>query len=84
LHISAMFFLMQFWVYPTIVLLLLVLFVRRRIKKKKRKKDRGKSQQAAINKAQMGDHEFADLAGFSSPGLRRGESIEEMAEIEDY
>ena len=38
---------------------------------------------AAINKAQIGDHEFADLAGFASPALRHGESIEDMANIDE-
>jgi hypothetical protein len=84
IHISWMYFLLQFWIYPTIVLLLLVLFIRRRRRKKKAKKDRLKRREGNINKAQLGDNEFSDLVGFSSPGLRRGESIEDMASIDDY
>ena len=77
------YFLIQFWVYPTIVLILLVMFVRRRRRKKKKKKAAMANRQAAVNKAQIGDHEFADLAGFSSPALRHGESIEDMAHIDE-
>ena len=83
LQVGWMYFLIQFWVYPTIVLLLLVLYIRRRRAKKKRKKNALAGQQAAINKAQIGDHEFADLAGFASPALRHGESIEDMANIDE-
>ena len=83
LQVGWIYFLIQFWVYPTIVLLLLVLFIRRRRTKKKRKKNALAGQQAAINKAQIGDHEFADLAGFASPALRHGESIEDMANIDE-
>ena len=83
LQVGWIYFLIQFWVYPTIVLLLLVLFIRRRRAKKKRKKNALAGQQAAINKAQIGDHEFADLAGFASPALRHGESIEDMANIDE-
>jgi hypothetical protein len=43
-----------------------------------------KQRESNINKAQLGDSEFSDLVGFSSPGLRRGESIEDMASIDDY
>ena len=84
IHVSWMYFLLQFWIYPTIVILLLVLFIRRRRRKKKAKKERLKRRESNINKAQLGDHEFSDLVGFSSPGLRRGESIEDMASIDDY
>ena len=83
IQIGWIYFLIQFWVYPAIVLLLLVMFVRRRRRKKKRKKNAIANRQAAVNKAQLGDHEFADLAGFSSPGLRHGESIEDMANIDE-
>ena len=41
------------------------------------------NRQAAVTKAQIGDHEFADLAGFSSPALRHGETIEDMAYIDE-
>ena len=84
IHVSWMYFLVQFWIYPTIVILLLVLFIRRRRRKKKAKKNRLKQRESNINKAQLGDSEFSDLVGFSSPGLRRGESIEDMASIDDY
>ena len=83
INVGWMYFLIQFWVYPTIVLLLLVLFIRRRRAKKKRKKSALAGREAAVNKAQIGDHEFADLAGFSSPALRHGESIEDMANIDE-
>ena len=83
IQVGWLYFLIQFWVYPAIVLLLLVMLVRRRRAKKKRKKNAMANRQAAINKAQLGDHEFADLAGFSSPGLRHGETIEDMANIDE-
>ena len=84
LHVSWMYFLIQFWIYPTIVIFLLVMFIRRRRRKKKAKKNKLKQREANINKAQLGDHEFSDLVGYSSPGLRRGETIEDMATIDDY
>jgi hypothetical protein len=83
IQIGWVYFLIQFWVYPTIVLVLLVMYIRRRRAKKKRKKNALANRQAAVNKAQLGDHEFADLAGFSSPALRHGESIEDMANIDE-
>jgi ATP-dependent Zn protease len=83
IQVGWIYFLIQFWVYPAIVLLLLVMFVRRRRRKKKRKKNAIANRQAAVNKAQIGDHEFADLAGFSSPALRHGETIEDMAHIDE-
>ena len=84
IQVGWMYFLIQFWIYPTIVILLLVLVIRKWRKRRKRKKRALANRADNINKAQLGDHEFADLAGFSSPALRRGESIEEMAEIDDY
>ena len=84
IQVGWMYFLIQFWIYPTIVILLLVLVIRKWRKRRKRKKRAVANRADNINKAQLGDHEFADLAGFSSPALRRGESIEEMAEIDDY
>ena len=83
LQVGWLYFLIQFWVYPAIVFLLLAMFVRRRRAKKKRKKNVMANRQAAINKAQLGDHEFADLVGFSSPALRHGETIEDMANIDE-
>lgn len=83
IQVGWMYFLIQFWVYPTIVLILLVLFIRRRRQKKKRKKAALTNRANNINKAQLGDHEFADLVGFSSPALRHGESIEDMANIDE-
>ena len=84
INVGWIYFLIQFWVYPTIVLILMVMFVRRRRRKKKAKKAALANRQAAVNKAQIGDHEFADLAGFASPGLRHGETIEDMALGEEY
>ena len=83
IQIGWIYFLIQFWVYPTIVLVLLVMFIRRRRAKKKRKKRALANRHAAVTKAQIGDHEFADLAGFASPALRHGESIEDMANIDE-
>ena len=83
IQVGWIYFLIQFWVYPTIVLVLLVMFIRRRRAKKKKKKAAMANRQAAVTKAQLGDHEFADLAGFASPGLRHGESIEDMANIDE-
>ena len=83
LQVGWIYFLIQFWVYPTIVLVLLVMFIRRRRAKKMKKKAAMANRQAAVTKAQIGDHEFADLAGFSSPALRHGESIEDMANIDE-
>jgi hypothetical protein len=83
IQIGWLYFLIQFWVYPTIVLILLVLFIRRRRRKKKKKKAALANREASINKAQLGDSEFADLAGYASPGLRHGESIEDMAYIDE-
>jgi ATP-dependent Zn protease len=83
IQVGWLYFLIQFWVYPTIVLILLVLFIRRRRRKKKKKKAALANREASINKAQLGDSEFADLAGYASPGLRHGESIEDMAYIDE-
>ena len=83
IQVGWIYFLIQFWVYPTILVVLLVMLIRRRSAKKKRKKKAMANRQAAINKAQIGDHEFADLVGFSSPALRHGESIEDMANIDE-
>ena len=83
INVGWLYFLIQFWVYPAIVLILLVMFVRRRRRKKKKKKAAMANRQAAVTKAQIGDHEFADLAGFSSPALRHGETIEDMAYIDE-
>ena len=49
----------------------------------KKKKAAMANRQAAVTKAQIGDHEFADLAGFSSPALRHGETIEDIAYIDE-
>jgi len=83
IEVGWLYFLIQFWVYPTIVLILLVLFIRRRRRKKRKKKAALANRESSINKAQLGDSEFADLAGFSSPALRHGESIEDMAFIDE-
>ena len=84
LQIGWIYFLIQFWMYPAIVLALLMLFLRRRRRKKKAKKAAKANQMQAINKSQIGDHEFADLIGYSSPALRHGESIEDMAHFDEY
>ena len=83
IQVGWLYFLIQFWVYPTIVLILLVLFIRRRRRKKKKKKAAMQNREASINKAQLGDSEFADLTGFASPALRHGETIEDMAYIDE-
>ena len=83
IHVGWIYFLIQFWVYPTIVLIILVLFIRRRRRKKKAKKAALANREASINKAQLGDGEFADLVGYSSPALKHGESIEDMANIDE-
>ena len=83
IQIGWIYFLIQFWVYPTIVLILLVLFIRRRRRKKKKKKAMMANRQASINKAQFSDGEFSDLVGYSSPALVRGETIEQMADVDD-
>ena len=83
LQITWLYFLIQFWVYPTIVLLLLVLFIRRRRRKKRMKKAALARRENSVGKAQLGDDEFADLSGYASPGLRHGESIEDMAYIDE-
>jgi hypothetical protein len=84
IQIGWIYFLFQFWVYPTIVLILLMLLIRRRRRKKAKKKAAKANQLNSINKAQLGDHEFADLAGFASPALRHGETIEDMAFIDEF
>ena len=83
IQVGWLYFLIQFWVYPTIVLILLVLFIRRRRRKKKKKKAALANREDSLNKAQIGDSEFADLAGYSSPALRHGETIEDMAFIDE-
>ena len=65
------------------MLILLVLFIRRRRRKKKKKKAALANREDSLNKAQIGDSEFADLAGYSSPALRHGETIEDMAFIDE-
>jgi len=84
IHIGWMYFLIQFWIYPAIVLFLLVMFIRRRRRKKKEKKARKARQEQGIAKMQLGDDAFADLTGFASPGLRAGETIEDMASVDQY
>ena len=51
IQIGWIYFLIQFWVYPAIVLLLLVMFVRRRRRKKKRKKNALANRQAAVTQS---------------------------------
>lgn len=78
LHLSWLYFLVQFWKYPAIVLILLLLFVRRR--RKLRKKRRGRRANAAITeKAKISNAEFADLSGFTSEALES-----DLEELRDY
>jgi len=78
-HVSWLYLLMQFWVYPTFVILLLVLFIRRRRRKKKKKKERKVVNQQRATKVAVGDSEFADLKGFHSEGMHG-----ELEQFEDY
>ena len=64
LHFSWLYFLVQFWKYPAILVILLLLFVRRRRRKRKKKRARRAANVAA--KPQLSNNEFADLSGFSS------------------
>lgn len=83
-RIGWVYFAMQFWIYPTIVFVLLFLMVRRFRRRRKNKKKRLAKRQENVDKAQFSDSQFADLTGFSSPALRKGESIEDMATVDEY
>ena len=64
-HLSWLYFLVQFWKYPAIILILLLLYVRRR-RKKRQKRNLRRANTAAAAKPMLGDSEFADLSGFHS------------------
>jgi hypothetical protein len=64
LHFSWLYFFVQFWKYPAILVILLLLYVRRRRRKRKKKRARRAANVAA--KPQLSNDEFADLSGFSS------------------
>ena len=77
LHFSWMYFFVQFWKYPAILVILLLLFVRRR--RRKRKKKRARKAAAIASKPQIGNDEFADLSGFTSTALHG-----ELDELRDF
>ena len=77
LHFSWMYFFVQFWKYPAILVILLLLFVRRR--RRKRKKKRARKAAAIAAKPQIGNDEFADLSGFTSTALHG-----ELDELRDF
>ena len=64
LHFSWLYFFVQFWKYPAILVILLLLYVRRRRRKRRKKRARRAANVAA--KPQLSNDEFADLSGFSS------------------
>ena len=68
LHLTWLYFLVQFWKYPAIILILLLLYVRRRRKKKRIRKIR-RARSASASKPKLGNAEFADLSGFHSEAL---------------
>ena len=68
LHLSWVYFLVQFWKYPAIMLILLMLYVRRR-RKKRAKRNTRKAKFAIASKPKIGDNEFADLSGFHSDAI---------------
>jgi ATP-dependent Zn protease len=77
-NISWLYIFMQFWVYPMVLLLVLFLVGRKIRKRRKRKKGAKKAKKArdsAEMKGQIGDDEFADLAGFHSPAIHGDQEI---------
>ena len=77
-NVSWMYIFMQFWIYPMAFLLILFLVGRKINKRRKRKKGAKKakkSRDAAEMKGQLGDDEFADLAGFHSPAIHGDQEI---------
>ena len=82
-RVGWVYFLIQFWIYPTIVLFLLFMMVRRFRRRRKNKKKKLAKRQENINKAQFSDEQFANLSGFSSPGLNHGEDIKEVPSLDD-
>ena len=63
-HLSWLYFLVQFWKYPAIILILLLLYVRRRRKKRQKRKLR-RAQTASAAKPMLGDSEFADPVSYT-------------------
>ena len=84
-RVGWVYFLIQFWIYPTIVFFLLFMMVRRFRRRRKNKKKKLAKRQENINKAQFSDDQFSNavLTGFSSPGLNHGETIKEVPSIDD-
>lgn len=78
LHLSWVYFLVQFWKYPAIILILLMLYVRRR-RKKRAKRNTRKAKFAIASKPKIGDNEFADLSGFHSDAIHG--DLEEFKEL---
>ncbi|MDE0858017.1 MAG: hypothetical protein OSA38_05565 [Candidatus Poseidoniaceae archaeon] len=68
IHLSWVYFLVQFWKYPAIIVILLMLFVRRR-RKKRAKRNLRRARFAASAKPKIGNDEFADLSGFHSEAI---------------
>ena len=77
-HVSWIYFLIQFWYYPTIVLLLLFLLIRRRRRKKKRKKEQMGRQYDIVAKSSLDDSYFS---AYASPSMNEGETIETLDDI---
>jgi hypothetical protein len=77
-NVSWLYIFIQFWVYPMVLLLVLFLVGRKIRKRRKRKKSAKKAQKArdsAEMKGQIGDDEFADLAGYHSPTIHGDQEI---------
>jgi hypothetical protein len=77
-NVSWLYIFMQFWVYPVVLLLVLFLVGRKINKRRKRKKGAKKAKKArdsAEMKGQIGDDEFADLAGFHSPAIHGDQEV---------
>ena len=89
-NISWLYIFMQFWIYPMVLLLVLFLAGRKIRKRRKRKKGAKKAKKArdsAEMKGQIGDDEFADLAGYHSPTIHGEQEIfqtyESTSELDD-
>ncbi len=80
IHISWIYFLIQFWYYPTIVLLLLYLLIRRRRRKKRAKKERLNSQYENIQKSTLDDSYFS---AYASPSMNQGFEAQSLADFMD-
>lgn len=80
IHISWLYFLIQFWYYPTIVLLLLFLLIRRRRRKKRSKKERLNQQYEAVQKTSLDDSYFS---AYVSPSMNEGYEAETLDDFKD-